>query len=85
MRRSAVTMCQDTRHTGLCDASLVSTRLDQESVPKRMPNRRLLKRIAPTDRPTPDQEPVLYFGTRPALFLFLCRSPPAAGGLLLFA
>lgn len=71
-------MCPDTRFTGICDAALDSTGRDQENLHRKKLICRLLKDLALTDLPMPYQQPVLYFGTRPAVVLFF----PAAADLL---
>lgn len=77
LRRSAVSMCQDTRITGICGVVLDSIKREQKSAHGKRMTRLLLKDLALTDLPMPDQQPVLYFGMRPAVLLF-----PAVVGLL---
>lgn len=69
LRRSAVSMCQDTLLTGTCDTVLDSTARDVKRQRTRKTTRRLLMKAARTDLPMLDQQPVLYYGTRPAAFL----------------
>ena len=76
LRRSAVSMCPDTRFTGICDAALDSTEWDQENLHRKKLTRRLPKDLALTDLPMPHQQPVLYFGTRPAVLLFPAAVAP---------
>ena len=78
-------MCQDTRITGICDVVLDSIRRERKSAHGKMMTRLLLKDLALTDLPMPDQQPVLYFGMRPAVVLFFLVLPSVAGDRLLFA
>lgn len=53
LRRSAVSMCQDTRITGIFDAALDSIGRDQKNTPMKRATRRLLKDLTLTDLPMP--------------------------------
>ena len=64
---------------------LDSIRRERKSAHRKMVTRLLLKDLALTDLPMPDQQPVLYFGMRLAVFLLLPVSPSIAGGRLIFA
>jgi len=62
-------MCQNTRLTGICDAALDSIKRGQARIREKKTTRRLPE-PALTDLPMPYKQPVLYFGTRLAVFLF---------------
>lgn len=78
-------MCQDTRITGICDVVLDSIRRERKSAHGKRMTRLLLKDLALTNLPMRDQQPVLYFGMRPAVVLFFLVLPSVAGDRLLFA
>lgn len=71
LRRSAVFVCQDTLLAGICDTVLNSIARGNQSYHIIKMTRHPLMKAARTDLPMPDKQPVLYFGTRPAVFLFL--------------
>ena len=54
LRRSAVSMCQDTRITGICDVVLDSIGRERKSAHGEMTTRLLLKDLALTDLPMPN-------------------------------
>lgn len=78
LRRSAVFVCQDTLLAGTCDIVLDSIARDVKNHRNRRTTRRLLINAARTDLPMPYQQPVLYYGTRLAVFLFPLKPVSAA-------
>ena len=84
LRRSTVSMCHNTRFTGICGTmpDNIARRSNKKSHPSLVVTHYLLKQSARTDLSMLCQQTVLYFGTRLAVFLFLSVSISAAGDRL---